>query len=199
VLAGCAQIDPLDPELGKQPAPLISSSTTMVTAWDVPNNPLEADLGNSDLADQIRWGFRLFTDTSREAPGLTGGDMSCNNCHLNAGQRELALPLVGVTANFPEYNRRAGRDFTIEDRIVGCFYRSQNATGHLPGDAVSNHPTLPTPDTPEVEALAAYLRWLSRGFAPGENPPWRKQNRIPEENLLPLDQLDPELGKEIFL
>jgi thiosulfate dehydrogenase len=200
--AACTPVDPLDPELGKLPEPLISSKTTMTTAWLVPNDPTEdPTLGNSALADQIRWGFQLFRDTPVEAPQLSGGGMSCNNCHINAGQRELALPLVGVAAMFPEYNRRAGRDFTLEDRVVGCFFRSQNATGHVAGDGepALDDPVLPTPDTPEVLALTAYLRWLSRGYEPGIPAPWRKKNVIPVENRLPLEELDPKRGKDLFL
>ncbi len=200
-IGACADVDPLDPALGKLPGPLVSSSTTMVTAWDVPNNPLEdPTLGRSETAEQVRWGFRLFTDTPAEAPHLTPGGVSCNNCHINAGQRERALPLVGVTAMFPEYNRRAGRDFTIEDRIVGCFFRSQNSTGLIASalPAMDDH-VLPTPETPEVRAIAAYLRWLSRGFEPGENPPWRRRNTIAEANRLPMDQLDAKLGEAIFM
>ena len=122
--------DPLSPELGKLPGALISSKTTMVTAWEYPNNPLtDSTLGNSRVADQIRRGFRIFTNTSVEASELMHGQMSCNNCHMNGGQRELSLPLVGVAAMFPEFNRRADRLFSLEDRVVGCFYRSQNATG----------------------------------------------------------------------
>ena len=195
------EIDPLDPVLGKLPGPLISAETTMVTAWDLPNDPLtDPMMGNSAMADRIRWGFRLFTDTSGEAPHLTAGAMSCNNCHINAGQRELSLPLVGVTANFPEYNRRAGRDFTIEDRIVGCFFRSQNATGMIESDDPdTDDQVLPTPEMPEVQALAAYLHWLSRGFETGETAPWRRQNVIAQENRLGLDDLDPEKGEAIFM
>ena len=84
--AACTPSDPLDPELPKLPEPLISSKTTMVTAWLVPNNPLEdPTVGESEMADQIRWGFQLFQDTAGEAPHLSGGGMSCNNCHINAG------------------------------------------------------------------------------------------------------------------
>ncbi len=198
-VAAC-QPDPLDPELGKLPVPLISRETTMVTAWDIPNNPLEDPaLGNSAVADQIRWGFQIFMNTPGEASHLSGGTMSCGNCHLNAGQRDHALPLVGTAANFPEYNRRAGRDFTLEDRIVGCFLRSQYSTGVIGGDPVLDDPVLPTPETPEVQALAAYLQWLSRGFAPGENPDWRNRNAIPQEDRLPLDALDVARGEVLFM
>ena len=65
--AGCSP-DPLSPELGKLTGPLISSKTTMVTAWEYPNDPLtDPTLGNSRVADQIRLGFRIFTNTPVEA------------------------------------------------------------------------------------------------------------------------------------
>src|SRR5262249_58218037 len=93
-----------------EPPPLVAASTTMVTAWQVPRNPLEdKTLDKSPLADQIRWGFQIFTDTAKHAPKFTGGTVSCANCHLNAGQRERALPIVGVAGMFPEYNARAAR------------------------------------------------------------------------------------------
>ena len=203
--AGCSP-DPLSPELGKLTGPLISSETTMVTAWEYPNNPLtDPTLGNSRVADQIRLGFRIFTETPVEAAGLMHGQMSCNNCHMNGGQRELSLPLIGVAAMFPEFNRRADRLFSLEDRIVGCFYRSQNATGiidptelglALPDDHAD---TLPGPDSPEVLALSAYLRWLSRGYEPGVAAPWRRKNVIDPANRIPVEQLDPERGEALFM
>ena len=55
--------------------------------------------------------------------------VSCANCHLNAGQRERALPLVGITGMFPEYNNRAARLISLQDRVVDCFLRSENGTG----------------------------------------------------------------------
>ena len=202
---GCSP-DPLSPELGKLTGPLISSTTTMVTAWEYPNDPLtDPTLGNSRVADQIRLGFRIFTNTPAEAAEFMHGQMSCNNCHMNGGQRELSLPLVGVAAMFPEFNRRADRLFSLEDRIVGCFYRSQNATGILdPTVTDSANPddyaaTLPSPDSPEVLALSAYLRWLSRGFEPGVAAPWRRKNVIDPANRIPLAELDTARGEELYM
>ena len=114
---------------------------------------------------------------------------------------------------FPEYNNRAGRSFSLEDRIVGCFYRSENAvhgsdngglaaarSGTVPSPHTVNTdtPLLPTVDSEEVVALAAYLRYLSEGYTPGEDPPWRKKNQIPRESLLPIDTLDPQRGEAIY-
>src|SRR6266545_7094533 len=123
--AGCSR-------LKREASPLIASTTTMVTAWQVPQNPLEdKSLDHSLLGEQIRWGYRIFTNTPREASRCSGGQISCANCHLNVGQRERALPLVGVAGMFPEYNNRAARLISLADRVVDCFLRSENATGRL--------------------------------------------------------------------
>jgi thiosulfate dehydrogenase len=171
--------------------PLVSAKTTMVTAWELPQNPLtDATLGNSPLAGQIRWGFKLFVDTANEAPRFTGGKVACANCHLNAGQRERALPLVGVAGQFPEYNNRAARLISLGDRIVDCFLRSENATGR--GD------DLPNATSKEVLAISAYVSWLSRGHAVGTNPAWRGQNAIAASRLIPIDKLDAGRGESVY-
>jgi thiosulfate dehydrogenase len=178
---------------------------TMVTAWDYPQNPLtDKSLDQSKLSKEIQWGYRLFVNTPAEAERFVPGEVSCNNCHLNGGQRERALPLVAISGVFPEYNRRAGRLISLNDRIVDCFVRSENATGTLPRNpdgslAPGAEAALPTPTSREVLALAAYLNWISRGHAIDTSPSWRGQNAIPQASLIPLDKLDPKKGEAIFL
>ena len=165
----------------------------MVTAWQIPFQPLDdKSLDTSVLSEQIRWGFQLFTDTPRHAPQLVGGKMACANCHLNAGQRERALPIVGIAGMFPEYNNRAARLISLADRIVDCFLRSENATGR---DAEEP----PTPASKEVLAVNAYLVWLSRGYTVGSNPSWRGRNAIPAEHLVPVPKIDVRAGETIYL
>lgn len=174
--------------------PLIPAKMTMVTAWDVPKNPLtDPALDDSKVSKEIKWGYRIFTDTPGEASRLTPSKVSCSNCHLNAGQRNRALPLVGIAGQFPEYNRRSGRLYTLTDRIIDCFQRSENATGR--GDAAAS----PSADDREVLALAAYITWLSRGYELGANPTWRNRNTIPSEALIAIDKLDPKRGEDVFL
>lgn len=166
----------------------------MVTAWDVPKNPLtDPTLGDSRLAKEIRQGYRVFMNTPVEAARLTGGTMSCGNCHLNAGQREKALPVVGIAQLFPEYNRRAGRLFTLADRVVDCFVRSENGAGHGTATALAQ------PTDPEVLAVTAYLSWLSNGITVGQAPPWRGQNAIRPSAVIPVERLDPSRGEALFL
>jgi thiosulfate dehydrogenase len=164
----------------------------MVTAWQVPLNPLEdRQLGDTPLAKQIRWGYQIFTNTPGQAERFSGGKVSCANCHLNAGQRERALPIVGVAGVFPEYNARASRLISLADRVVDCFLRSENAAGRLSSE-------LPTPTSKEVLAVSAYITWLSKGYAVGSNPAWRGQNAITPQKLVPVDKLDRAKGESIY-
>jgi thiosulfate dehydrogenase len=182
--AACAPPEPA--------APLVPAATTMVTAWQIPHDPLtDKTLGDAKLADPIKWGYRIFTDTPHEAPQFTGGKVSCANCHLNAGQRERALPVVGIAGMFPEYNNRAARLISLPDRVVDCFLRSENATGR-------GTDALPSPTSKEVLAVTAYLSWLSRGYPVGANPGWRGRNAIAADKLLPIAQIDKGRGAAIF-
>jgi thiosulfate dehydrogenase len=182
---------------------LVPASTTMVTAWDIPRDPLsDSTLGNSPQSDQVKRGYRIFMHTQAEAPKFTSNRLSCGNCHLNGGQRERALPLVGVAGVFPEYNKREGRPFSLEDRIVGCFMRSENATGAatIQGDSSSGPDSAlyPNPRTDEVAALAAYIRWLSEGIPGDAKLPWRGLNAIQTDSVIPVERLDPERGRALF-
>jgi len=182
----------LPPRTYELAGPLVPAHTTMVSAWDIPADPLyDESLDGSPDAENIRLGYRIFTNTQAEAPQISSGKVSCSNCHLNAGQRERALPLVGVSAVYPEMNRRAERLFTIEDRIIECFMRSENGT------AVTQ--TFPAADSREVKAIKAYLDWLSRGHERGTPPPWRGKNTIAPDRIIPVAKLDAQKGKELFL
>jgi thiosulfate dehydrogenase len=195
VSSACSAPPPPTPGVPWYPldGPLIPARMTMVTAWDIPMNPLTHPLDESRVSREVRWGFKIFMDTPGEAARLTPSRISCNNCHLNGGQRSLALPIVGIAGQFPEYNRRAGRLYTLTDRIIDCFQRSENATGR----GLEAAP--PSPTDPEVLALAAYITWLSRGYELGANPSWRNRNAIPQDALIPLDRLDPGKGEALFL
>ena len=184
--------------------PLIPAKMTMVTAWDYPQNPLtDTSLDQSKLSKEIQFGYRLFTNTPVEAKRFVPSEVSCNNCHLNGGQRERAMPLVAISGVFPEYNRRAGRLISLNDRIVDCFLRSENATGTLERDTDGNvvglaPDSLPTPTSREVLALAAYLNWISRDNPIGKSPSWRGQNAIPQASLIPVDKLDRVKGEAVY-
>lgn len=149
---------------------------------DPARDPLPKD---SALAARIRLGFNVVRETGRFAPKYAGNGLSCANCHLNAGQREGALPLIGVAAVFPQYSGRAGRLITLEDRIRGCFDRSMNGTA-------------PGYDSEELLAVSAYLAWISTGTGMGKSPPWRGRDAIPRDSQVAVDRLDVAHGAAVF-
>jgi thiosulfate dehydrogenase len=122
------------------------------------------------MAEQVR-GATGSSPTRTEAARFTGGKVRCSNCHLNAGQRERALALVGVAGMFPEYNNRAARLISLPDRIVDCFLRSENGT--------ARPEELPTTSSKEVLARRVVHHLAGQGLRRRQNPAWRNRTRSP--------------------
>ena len=171
---------------GAGPAPLIPQSATISDVDRLVHDPMAAPPAeDSVLARYIQHGYRIVRETPKYAARYVGNTLSCSNCHMNAGQREGALPLVGVAAVFPQYRSRSGRAISLEDRIRGCFSRSMNGTP-------------PPYDSEELIAVSAYIAWLSRDQPMGQSPAWRGKNVIAKENLIPIERLDVARGEQIY-
>lgn len=117
-------------------------------------------LDDSEENQMIKYGYELFQNTPQHI-GPDNGDpekvysgnrLSCNNCHLLAGTKPYAAPLIGVINRFPQYRGRENKIGTIEERINGCFERSMNGR-------------MMPPESNEMTALVSYLKWLNR-YAP---------------------------------
>jgi len=106
--------------------PPLDAKADLDTPVVLPKNPFSDTSAN----EQVRLGYRIFTTVSGRS------DLACSNCHLDAGQKDRALPLVGAAAD--------------EGKIAACFERDLGTT----------------PDEATVRALAAYLRWLSKDEPP---------------------------------
>jgi len=76
--------------------------------------------------------------------------MSCGACLLNAGTKPHGLSLVGAAARFPQWNKRAKKYITLEERLAECFLYSMNGTPPAYGSR-------------EMIALSAYVTSLSDG------------------------------------
>lgn len=104
----------------------------------------------------VRYGRDLITNTQTYAKADVTANMSCGACHVAAGAKKDGLPLA-VAATFPQYNKRAHRFITLDDRIAECFLYSMNGK--------------PPPYTSrEMVAIDAYITWLSRGRPLGAKP-----------------------------
>ena len=109
-------------------------------------------LPTGPVGQAIRNGYAIITNTPIEAKGLVRADMSCAACHIAGGTVPHGGSLAGTFANFPQWNARAKRVITLEDRIAECFLYSMN--GRPPKYAGK-----------QMVSLVAYIAWLSRGRA----------------------------------
>ena len=135
---------------------------------------------DSRLGEQIRLGYQIVVNTQEYARPYVGNRLNCTNCHLDGGLNPNAASFVGLAAVYPEYRARSARVNTLADRVNECFERS------LSGRALP-------PDSFKLQAVVAYITWLSRGVPSGATISWRGLQRIDSRR-----PLDPVNGKQVF-
>ena len=142
--------------------------------------PSPETIPGSQLGEQIRLGYEIVVNTQQYAKAYVGNRLNCTNCHLDAGLNPNAASFVGLAAVYPEYRARNARVNTLADRVNECFERSLNGRA-LP------------PDGSKLQAVVAYITWLSRGVPSGATIPWRGLQRIGSQR-----PPDPVNGKTLF-
>lgn len=140
----------------------LNPATTDSSKFDTPRMANMLDAPNS--AQLVR-GMQLHLNTKALLPKNVGNQLNCTSCHLNAGTVADGSPFVGVSAFFPSYAPRAGREITLEDRINGCFRRSMNGK------------PLPV-DSADMKAMVAYFDWMKRETKPGDKVAGRGVGKI---------------------
>lgn len=142
--------------------------------------PRLADMLKEKNADQLVQGARLNIQTHELLPKNVGNALNCTSCHMNAGTVADGSPYVGVSAFFPSYGARAGRDITLEDRINGCFRRSMNGK--------------PLPlQSDEMKAMVAYFDWMKRETKPEDKVEGRGVGKVSRDIKPNVDN-----GKRIY-
>ncbi|MBB4104451.1 c-type cytochrome [Allorhizobium borbori] len=142
--------------------------------------PRLAGLLDEPNKDQLVLGMRLNSETNKLLPDHVGNDLNCTSCHLNAGTVADGSPYVGVSAFFPSYASRAGKEITMIDRINGCFRRSMN------GQPLK-------PESKEMVAMLAYFDWMKGETKPEDKVEGRGVGKI-DPGLKP----DPANGEKIY-
>ena len=151
---------------------------------------IESDLPVGEKGAQIKFGYLLITKTSDyigplskdESKKYAGNNLTCNNCHLNAGRKIGSGSFVGVFNRFPQFRGRENKTGTLKERINGCMERSMNGR-KIPEDSE------------EMEAMVAYMEWLSSDV-PAEIEK-RYKGYIPVD--IPPFEADPVKGKELYI
>jgi thiosulfate dehydrogenase len=94
----------------------------------------------------------LGPDQPDPALRYTRSRLNCSSCHLGTGTEPGTLTLLQTAEHYPRFSGRAGNWTDVEDRINECMQRSMNGA--------------PLPmDSPEMMAMAAYLRGLGTQYA----------------------------------
>lgn len=152
--------------------------------WQAPS---EDEISADAEGDLIRYGKELIVNTSkylgpRGIVASVANNMNCQNCHLAAGTQNFANPFSAVSSTYPKYRERSARVESVEFRVNDCLQRSLNGKTL---DSVS----------PEMRAMVAYLKWVSKDVPKGLKPKGAGTIVLPFLNRA----ADPQKGKLVFI
>lgn len=157
---------------------------TETKPWELPTATPEGS-----QAELVLYGEEVITHTAQyigpqaenTSQRFAGNNLSCKNCHLQAGKQANAIGFVGVASRYPRFRGRENREANLKERINGCMERSLNGK--------------PLPmDSREMNAMIAYMEWLSQDIPKGINV---KGMGTPKLELLDR-AADPVKGKVVF-
>lgn len=140
-------------------------------------NSIKEKLEQLGPDSDILYGKELFDNTKEELPENVGNELSCMSCHGEGGLNDDS-PMVGVTERYPR--ERDGEMTSIEERVNGCFIRSEN------GKKLDE-------DSEELQAMVRYLEFISEDVENEDGIDWRMTNEMDE-----VPEPDVDDGEELF-
>lgn len=152
----------------------------------------ESKIPDNPYGELVRYGKELFVHTYKyigpevKNPEMryAGNNLSCQSCHLDAGAKPFASPIVGVYAKFPQYRPRENAIGTMEDRINGCMQRSMNGYP-LPGNSR------------EMKAFLAYFHWMSQSVPVGAKVEGTSLTKV-DRKIINTKKADPVSGAKVY-
>ena len=150
ILAGCSGPSPVAP-----PVSMAEQSRFQT-----------ANIPAGSAGEEIRKGKLIFDETPKYASAYVGNRLSCVDCHINSGTMPHASPMIDMANIFPMYNKRAGRVISMQERFQECFARSENGSP-------------PPLNSEAIQALTAYVDWLSKDGVKGKAFPGRGFAKLP--------------------
>lgn len=126
-------------------------------------NLVDPEQAPLNIRDSVMRGYRIMMNPSIYLPEYAGNQLDCVNCHFAGGDtlggKNGSISLVGVTATYPQYSKRAGKVISLPERINNCFQRSLNGN--------------PLPlDSQPMKDILNYLHWISKEVETLKNIPW---------------------------
>ncbi|MEO7941338.1 MAG: c-type cytochrome [Burkholderiaceae bacterium] len=138
------------------PAPVVKATATQAAVAPSPafTPPNENQLPDGAYGKVVRLGEQIFLSTGKNAAQFVGNDLSCGNCHLDAGRKADSAPMWAAFIHYPAYRGKTGKVDTLAARIQGCFTYSMNGKA-------------PPQDDEVMTALQTYFFWLATGAPVG--------------------------------
>jgi len=161
-VAGCGKVSPIRTVDIHVPARDVDADSVELSVV-----PPDSAIPGGPLGKSIRRGKALLENTHDSLPKYAPANLRCLSCHIDAGRRADAAPLVGTYARYPRYVDRSGAVVSIEERINYCFTRSL-AGRRLP---VSSR---------EMQDIVAYLAFLSTGIPTGAHVRGEGLSKLPK-------------------
>ena len=133
-----------------------------------------------DYESNVVFGYNIVMETNRYAGRYTGSRLNCTSCHLKGGTQAHGFPL-NVAGVYPKWRSKNGVRNGIGLRIRDCFMYSLNGI-------------MPPEESPEVQAVAAYIHYLSEGEVIGRPPAGFSVPTLPDTGADP----NPPRGQAVF-
>lgn len=144
--------------------------------------PTDDKIPKGEFGDMVRFGQQVFTETGKYATKYVGNELSCVNCHLDAGRLANSSPLWAAWVKYPAYRKKNKMVNTMEERFQGCFTYSMNGSA-------------PAADSKELKALMSYAYWLAEGAPTGVDLPGRGYPKLDK----PKQEPNYQRGQQVFV
>ena len=157
----------------------IAATSTKVVKYFQP--PLEKNIPDNDFGKMVKHGRNVFMDTQTYARPYVGNNLSCVNCHLDAGRLANSAPLWAAYGMYPAYRSKTKNIDSIENRMQGCFMYSMNGKA-------------PAIESEVMKSLVVYMYWMSEGAPIGKNLP----GRVYLDLKIPKREVSWDAGEKVY-
>lgn len=147
----------------------VTASATGATPF---RPPPESEIPSGPYGEIVKLGGRIFRKTGNYARPFVGNQLTCGNCHIDAGRLAGASPLWAGWVRYPRYRAKNHRISTFGERLQDCFEFSMNGKAPPLGARV-------------IVALETYSAWLAQGAPVGTELPGRGYPELAPPALAP--------------
>ncbi len=129
------------------------------TAAEAQFNPPRPQDAPEDIREAVMLGYNIINDTAQYAAEYVGNELACATCHLEGGLSKASITLVGAAATYPRFLPSHGYSTDLALKVQDCFARNLNTTP-------------PALDSKTMQAVLAYLQWISKDIPVYAKLPW---------------------------